>query len=331
MQSVPTSKKRIPSRDYKKTNVAIKQPKSIIDLVKKIPKEVDVMSASDFGYSDLLRIAEHCAKYIKKYNPLLYKTISFEEKDTIFKVISTLLRNIKENNLAENVFYDKEKKETGFLECLDFNEVLYVIETKYLNIINNKQLKIGYAHLLEKLNTIITNSFLDRNDDIFSPIVEMYETDDEANDEELDFLEEHKQTIESSLKLYDKYRKELIDVFFDFKPKHKRDIDLHICLSNLLNMDFKKVFDVRPLLSFENEEVCFSNIFFILEDFKAPVQSEYFDCESTSITEYGINPPSCFIKIKGNKIIDERKEQREMFSNFTKELTNLIIILDQNY
>jgi len=330
--SIPT--KSISKRNYKKRNGSFNKSLSIPNLTEKIPREVDIISTSDLSESDFLIIADAIARFIRYKDKTTYNQMVFNEKQTLHEVLILLYNYSKSRRFFEGLFYNSKKKEVHFLYCLDYREQFFVFELKYLNSIHNEALKIGFAHFLKAFNSYIENSIIGNNAkeyNIFSPYVEMYETDEEDDEDVSIMLKNHKLKLENAWSLYDNYISEDLNLFLTFKPKNKEEKLLYSSLKKLLQMNFDSIFNALPLLPFDNESIRLDQLFFIIEDLEEKIQDEYISGEDQNVMEYCLNSACSSIIVKNRKIHNNCEKQEHDFNEAIKELESLLYTLKNYY
>lgn len=334
MPSLSISTKSIPKRNHKKQNGSFNKSLSIANLTEKIPREVDVISTSDLSESDFLIIADAIARFIRYKDKATYNQMVFNEKQTLHEVLILLYNYSKSRRFFEGLFYNSKKKEVHFLYCMDYREQFFVFELKYLNSIRNEALKIGYAHFLKNFNNYIENSILGNNAkdyNIFSPYVEMYETDEEDDEDVSTMLKNHKLKLDNAWNLYDDYVSKDLNLFLKYKPKNNEERLLYNSLKTLLQMNFDSIFNTLPLLPFDNESIRLDQLFFIIEDLDEKIQDEYISGEDQNVMEYCLNSACSSIIIKNQKIYNNSEKQERDFNEALKELESLIYTLKNYY
>lgn len=334
MPSLSISKKSISKRNHKKRNVTFNESLSIANLTERIPREVDVISTSDLSEADFLIITDALARFIRYKDKTTYNQMIFNEKQTLHEVLILLYNYSLSRRFFEGLFYNSKKKEVHFLYQIDYREQFFVFELKYLNSIHNEALKIGYAHFLKNFNSYIENSIIGSNAkeyNIFSPYVEMYETDEEDDQDVSIMLKNHKFKLENAWNLYDNYITKELDIFLKFKPKNKEEKVLYSSLKRLLQMDFDSIFKALPLLPFDNESIRLDQLFFIIEDLNEKIQDEYISGEDQNVMEYCLNSPCSSIIIKSQKIYNNSESQEHDFKEALNELETLIYTLKNYY
>ncbi len=168
MQRIYTSNKSLSIGNRKKGSHSFTKSLSIADLTKSIPRRKSYYTFSSLEEKHMLIMAEHLSKYLKCKRPLIYKKINFSQNDTVIDVLNVLLDTFYKNNLSDKIVYSQKNKQTLVLKQIDFKETLIVLEAKYFERINIHELKIGYAHILQRLGKYFSQNFfnhLGTNDD----------------------------------------------------------------------------------------------------------------------------------------------------------------------
>lgn len=343
------SKKQLPKFGRTKKD-AIQPRVNIFELIDTLPKKVESFLPFN-DYQENILFAENCLTFLQYHNKEILQNVSFKiNEDTIETFTGRLVGLI--TSLGYTIGYSEEedyhianKGEISILFDIPFSEMWYIVEAKNLDRIENENLKIGFAKLLENINSVCENGALhcDYEDDTDTQIpfiLEMFlENERDDDDEESDhkrrfevdqYLEHSKGVVER----YKKYKNQDIKNFYDGVVTSEKEAKLkEIIQQGLESINFNSIhWFANNSLNCNDEAMIYENFFRVVIDYNNEFEEENINYLEEDCNNNGVcNPSGYWLVSNGDVKLETSQENVDAFVNCCKYIEVLTTFLTNEY
>lgn len=344
------SKKQLPKFGRTKKD-AIQPRVNIFELIDALPKKVESFLPFN-DYQENILFAENCLTFLQYHNKEILQNVSFKiNEDTIETFTGRLVGFI--TSLGYTIGYSEEedyhianKGEISILFDIPFSEMWYIVEAKYLDRIENENLKIGYAKLLENMSSVCEDSALnsDYDDEVDTPIpfiLEIYlenecEDDDEESDHQRRFeVEQYLEHSKGVVERYKNYKNQDIKNFYDGVVTSEKEAKLkEIIQQGLESINFNSIhwFANNSLECNDDCLIRYETFFRLAIDYNNQFEEENINYLEQDCNNNGYSTPSGYWLVSnGNVKLETSQENVDAFVNCCKYIEVLTTFLTNEY
>lgn len=323
------SKKQLPDHDRAKNNSEIKNA-NIYNLIKSIPSSYTYYVPYS-KQKDNLRFAKDLLAFIVEYYPEHIEKLSFNPMhDNLAAFNGRLVDAITHHGHKIVIEPNEPKKSTVVLfDVQEFDASFYVLQSKYLHQIKDEGVRVGYAHLLQKLTDASFDKFLEHK---FSHVedtpmdytfqmemdelehlqqeIESHPDDDDVK-ERHEWQVDHVNSIESYLSFaaaeaenFKSYAIRDIDNFYRSRPTEPFDMGLKKILKKALKINFNTIRSFKQYETDDNGYLPWQCFFKAIHDLNQGWEDRYIEDLENDANNCGFSTPAGYVVVKNGKVIN---------------------------
>lgn len=335
-ESITRSTQRFSKLRRKKGNDKLSNP-SVFELINEIPTSINYFNLEG-TFSDNLSFAKNIVTYNKLNNSKDFEKLSFDvDQDDVSTFIGKVLDiNFKKEDKIG--FNPEAPSDTYFLFEIPFDPMFYVLEAKFFETMPSEPLKIAYAHLISRFESIVeiatlnhlsddqfTGHFLESSLQYFMEEEEAGSVEHQINIEQASFWAK---TYHKAAQKISKYAQKDISIINKYIPKKESTKKLKELLLEGLNLN------IDVLYSFANSDaddfgyMGYMNCFAVLYDTDSFIEQNFMESHIDYANNAGISMPSGYHKYTNGVNVHSTTDQDSQdfldICQFIEKLTNYL-------
>lgn len=328
------SKSKINRRNRTKENIKATPVPTVFDLIKDIPKLIGQGYFEQFNFNENLIIAKSIIHYLERYHPSLIEEKTISKESDLLEINYSLAELLFKKELQLDVHYNNcQELEVDILHMIDWDYTLWTVEASLINSIQEKALKVGYAHFLNKLSnqgrqdSFLNYSLKNKEHTLEGAIFDFeYIIEEEGEKAYEEMFEKHLYNSRHFKKSIAHYSSYSLSFFMSYFPKSRRSKRIRNLIRLLLELPFdffgklEQNYDMEAFYSFRE---CFP----IVVDDDNNFTKQFMDCFISAANETTILLPMGYATYNRDGYQSNSKAIEQQYALFLKLISRLYNLL----